>query len=86
VAGLVQPGSGMFAIAHWQAVTIARWLRQWETAPERAAQVWDRHRHEPQRRYTNVKVPDSGRHWFELDHVVYLRALQRTIDEVEAAR
>jgi hypothetical protein len=85
VAGLVQPDSGMFSIVHWQSVLIAQWLRMWEIAPERAGAVWDRHRREPVRRYTAGPVADTSRHWFELDHVVYLKALQRTLNELEAA-
>jgi thioredoxin reductase len=86
VVGLIQPGSGMFSIVHWQAVTVARWLRLWETAPERAATIWAQRQGRPERRFTQAKVADSSRHWFEIDHVVYLRALQRSLDELEAAR
>jgi hypothetical protein len=83
VAGLLQPDSGMFALAHWQTVVAARWFRLWEVAPDRAAAIWDRHRREPERRYTKVKIADSARHWFELDHLEYLRALQACMDELE---
>jgi thioredoxin reductase len=86
VAGLLQPDSGMFSIVHWQTVAVARWLRLWEAAPERAAAIWSRHKGEPDRRYTSARVTDSSRHWFEVDHVVYLRALQRSLNELEAAR
>jgi hypothetical protein len=85
VAGLIQPDSGMFAIVHWQTVTIARWLRLWETAPERASAIWARRQGEPERPFTKAKVTNSDRHWFEIDHVVYLRALQRSLDELEVA-
>jgi thioredoxin reductase len=85
VAGLLQPDGGIFSMVHWQTVTIARWLRLWEASPERAAAIWRRHRREPERRYTKVKVADSPRHWFEVDHVVYLRALQKSLDELAAA-
>jgi hypothetical protein len=85
VAGLIQPDSGMFSIVHWQTVMIARWLRLWETVPERAAAIWARHQGEPEQRFTRARVTDSSRHWFEIDHVVYLRALQRSLNELEAA-
>ncbi|GAA1792734.1 NAD(P)-binding domain-containing protein [Planosporangium flavigriseum] len=85
VVGLVQPGSGMFSIAHWQAVTVARWLRRWGADPERAAAAWGRRQGKPERRFVQGRVADSSRHWFEVDHVVYLRALQRSLDELEAA-
>jgi len=86
VAGLVQPDGGIFPIVHWQTVTVARWLRLWESAPERATTLWDKHRHEADRQYSSAKVDRSSpRHWFELDHVVYLRALQDALRELEAA-
>jgi hypothetical protein len=83
VLGLLQPGSGLFSIVHWQAVTVARWLRLWEADPERAAAVWARGQGKTERRFTQARVADSSRHWFEVDHVVYLRALQRSLDELE---
>lgn len=86
VAGLLQPDGGMFSIVHWQTVVIARWLRLWEAAPDQATSVWARHRGEPDRRYTKAKLVDSKRHWFEVDHIMYLRALQESLDELEAAR
>jgi thioredoxin reductase len=85
VVGLIQPGSGMFSIAHWQAVTVARWLRLMQSAPERAATIHAQRQGRPERRFTQAKVSDSSRHWFEIDHVVYLRALQRSLDELEVA-
>ncbi len=83
VAGLVQPDGGLFSIVHWQTVAIARWLRLRETAPDRAAALWAKP--EKDRAYTTARVVDTSRHWFEVDHVVYLRALQRTLDQLEAA-
>jgi hypothetical protein len=85
IAGLLQPDGGIFSMVHWQTVAIARWLRLWESSPQRAAAIWGKHRREPERRYTKVKVADSSRHWFEVDHVVYLRAIQETLDELAAA-
>jgi flavin-binding monooxygenase-like protein len=86
VAGLVQPDSGIFTIVHWQTVLVARWLRLLDTAPDRAAAFWKAHRGEAARRFTRARVKDSTRHWFEINHVLYLRALQRTLDELESAR
>ncbi len=85
VAGLVQPDSGIFAIAHWQSVVLARWLQLLDAAPERAAAFWSRLR-TGEKRYVKANVSSSSRHWFEIDHVVYLRALQRALDELEAPR
>jgi cation diffusion facilitator CzcD-associated flavoprotein CzcO len=86
VTGLLQPDSGLFTLAHWQSVLIARWLRQVEAAPEQAARFWSGLRAERDRRFTRAKVVDSTRHWFEVDHVIYLRALQKALDRLEAAR
>jgi Flavin-binding monooxygenase-like len=86
VAGLVQPDSGIFTIVHWQTVLVARYLRLLDTAPDRAAAFAEALRTGPDRRYTAAKVKDSTRHWFEVNHVVYLKALQRALDEVEGPR
>ncbi|MBX6355387.1 MAG: NAD(P)-binding domain-containing protein [Micromonosporaceae bacterium] len=85
VAGLLQPDSGLFTLVHWQTVAIARWLRLRESDPQRAAAFWNAVASSPDRRWTQAKVKDSTRHWFEVGHTVYLRALQKTLDELEVA-
>jgi hypothetical protein len=84
VAGLVQPDSAIFTIVHWQTVLMAKWLRLLDASPGKAAAFWVGLRGEADRRYTDAKVKDSTRHWFEISHMVYLRALQRALTEVEA--
>lgn len=84
VAGLLQPDSGIFSLMHWQAVTIATWLRLRETAPERAAAFWRRHHNDVSSRFNRAKVKQSTRHWFEVSHVEYLRAVDRALREMEA--
>jgi hypothetical protein len=86
VAGLVQPDSGIFTIVHWQTMLIASWLRALEAAPDRALRWWSVHRADTGRRFVEAKVADSTRHWFETSHWVYLKALERALREVEAAR
>ncbi len=86
VAGLVQPDSGIFPIVHWQTVAIARWLRLREADPRRAGAFWRTVEAAPDRRYTQAKVKDSTRHWFEISHNVYLKALQQTLGELEPVR
>jgi thioredoxin reductase len=86
VVGLVQPDSGIFPLAHWQSVAVARWLRAQETAPDRARAFGARIEAEAGRRWSSAKIKDSSRHWFEVGHVDYLRALQRTLDDLEVAR
>jgi cation diffusion facilitator CzcD-associated flavoprotein CzcO len=84
VAGLLQPDSGVFGLMHWQTVTVAAWLRLRELAPERAAAFWRRHHRELSVRYHRAKVASSTRHWFEVGHIDYLRALDATLRELEA--
>jgi cation diffusion facilitator CzcD-associated flavoprotein CzcO len=85
VAGLLQPDSGIFSLIHWQAVTIATWLRMREQSPERAAAFWRRHHQDVSNRFTKAKVKESTRHWFEVSHVEYLKAIEKTLSEMEAA-
>ena len=85
VVGLVQPDSSVITIAHWQAVAVARWLRMLETAPDRARAFRARVEAEAGGRWNQAKVKDSSRHWFEVGHVDYLRALQGTLDTLEVA-
>jgi hypothetical protein len=86
VVGLVQPDSGILPIVHWQTVAIARWLRLREADPARAGAFWRSVAAAPDRRWTTAKVKDSTRHWFEISHTVYLRALQGVLGELEAVR
>ncbi|MFC7548394.1 flavin-containing monooxygenase [Plantactinospora sp. GCM10030261] len=82
VVGLVQPDSGIFPLSHWQSVLIARYLRQRERAPERARAFGGRIDADADRRWHEARVKDSTRHWFEVSHVEYMRALQRALDEL----
>ena len=85
VLGLVQPDSGILPIVHWQSVAVARWLRLRESDPGRASAFWRQTMTGTDERYTGAKVKESSRHWFEIDHVRYLRALQRTLDGLGAS-
>jgi hypothetical protein len=85
VAGLLQPDSGVFGLIHWQTVAIARWLRLREVDPERAAVVWTWLSGQLAT-WHDARTKDSTRHWFEVSHVRYLQALQRTLDQLEAVR
>jgi hypothetical protein len=84
VAGLLQPDSGLFSLAHWQTVTMATWLRLRESAPDKAAIFWRRHAADVNNRFNGAKVKQSTRHWFEVSHIEYLRALDRTLGEMES--
>ena len=85
VIGLLQPDSALFPLSHWQSVAVARWLRLRESAPERAAAFASRVDGEAGQRSRQVKLVDTTRHWFEISHTDYLRALQRTLDELEVS-
>lgn len=84
VAGLLQPDSGLLSLVHWQTVLIANWLRLAQIAPEKAASVRSRMRKEADRRFTSAKVKTSTRHWFEVNHIDYLRAVAKTLRDMEA--
>ncbi|MGH3739826.1 MAG: flavin-containing monooxygenase [Micromonosporaceae bacterium] len=81
-AGLVQPDSGQFPLVHWQTVAIAEWLRACTDAPARARAFWPKVASGAQRRWTQAKTIDSNRHWFEVSHHKYLKALERAINEL----
>jgi cation diffusion facilitator CzcD-associated flavoprotein CzcO len=83
VVGLVQPDSAVLPLMHWQSVAVATWLRMRETAPERASVFWSRHQRDTGVRYTRANLKQSTRHWFEVSHTMYLRALEATITEME---
>lgn len=85
VAGLLQADSGLFPLVHWQTVAMARRLRLREAAPERAAAFAARVEAEADRRWHPARVKESTRHWFEVGHVDYLRALQGVLDDLEVA-
>jgi hypothetical protein len=82
VAGLVQPDSGIFTLSHWQTVLFARLLALRVRRPERAAAFAQRVTAGAGERYSG-KVKDSSRHWFEVGHADYLRAIQRAMHELE---
>jgi hypothetical protein len=84
VAGLLQPDSGLFSLVHWQAVAIASWLRLREAAPEKAAAFWRTRQSDVGSRFNSAKVKQSTRHWFEVSHVEYLRAVEKTLRELES--
>lgn len=83
VAGLVQPDSGIFPLSHWQSVLFARLLRLRETWPNKAAAFAATVTTRAGERYSGP-VKESSRHWFEVGHADYLRALQRALHDLEA--
>jgi hypothetical protein len=84
VIGLLQPDSGVLPLAHWQSVAVARWLRLRMTDPARAAAVQQKESTRPLTTWSRRRVVPSSRHWFEVDHVDYLRALESLLKQMES--
>jgi cation diffusion facilitator CzcD-associated flavoprotein CzcO len=85
VVGLLQPDAGVLPLAHWQSVAVARWLRLRVTDPVRAAAVQKKESARPVRGWSRVRVVKTPRHWFEVDHVAYLRSVEGLLREMEPA-
>jgi hypothetical protein len=84
VAGLLQPDSGLFPLVHWQTVAFAKLLKLRDAAPGKAAAVFRRLESEVDRTWTDAKVKDSSRHWFEISHLTYLKAIEQLIQEASS--
>jgi hypothetical protein len=85
VVGLLQPDAGVLPLAHWQSVAIARWLRLRLDDPVRAAAVQQKESARSVRSWSRRRVVPTRRHWFEVDHVAYLRAVEGLLREMETA-
>ncbi|MFG1993710.1 flavin-containing monooxygenase [Actinoplanes sp. NPDC048988] len=86
VVGLLQPDAGLFPLAHWQSVAVARWLRLRVDDPARAAAVQQKESARPLASWSRRRMVPSPRHWFEVDHLDYLRAVDGLLREMEPAR
>lgn len=85
VVGLLQADAGLFPLAHWQSVAVARWLRLRVSDPVRAAAVQQKESARALRSWTRLRVVPSSRHWFEVSHTSYLRALEDLLKQMEPA-
>ncbi|GAA0478279.1 flavin-binding monooxygenase [Paractinoplanes deccanensis] len=85
VIGLLQPDAGLLPLAHWQSVAVARWLRLRLDDPVRAANVQQKESSRPLASWSRRRVVPSPRHWFEVDHIDYLRAVDGLLREMEPA-
>ena len=84
VTGLIQPDSGQWTLAHWQGILIARVAESLRTRPALARGFLGRAAAEADRRYSaGAHYKDSTRHYYEVAHQDYLRALQDAIHELE---
>ena len=87
VSGLIQPDSGQWTLAHWQGMTIARFIEAERTRPAVADRFFRTVTSEAGRTFTaGTTYKDSSRHYYEVAHQEYLQALQSAIHELEGAR
>jgi cation diffusion facilitator CzcD-associated flavoprotein CzcO len=86
VVGLIQADFGLFPIAHWQSVAVARWLRLRSADPKRAAALQQRESARPIRSWARSEVVPTARHWFEVSSTHYLRAVADLLRQMEPAR
>ncbi len=85
VVGLLQPDAGLLPLAHWQSVAVARWLRLRLDEPARAAAVQQKESARSIRSWSRRQVLPTRRHWFEVDHIAYLKAVESLLREMEPA-
>lgn len=86
VAGLIQPDSGQWTLAHWQAMLIAHYARARRDRPADAAAFAVRMGADAERRFTGgATYADTTRHFFEVAHQDYLKALQHDIRLLEGS-
>jgi thioredoxin reductase len=86
VIGLIQSDGGLFPVAHWQSVAVARWLRLRVADPVRAAAVQQKESTRPIRTWARQRVVPGPRHWFEVGNTDYLRVLDDLLTQLEPAR
>lgn len=86
VAGLIQPDSGQFTLAHWQTVAIAEFLAARRSRPDVARAFLDRAAADADHRFSaGAHYKESTRHYFEIAHADYLRGLERAINTLRGA-
>lgn len=83
LSGLIQPDSGQWTIAAWQGMAIAQFLMLCQRNPGRAAHIHRDLEARRQRRFTGgAEYKDSTRHYYEVAHQDYLRAVEGFLQEV----
>jgi len=86
VAGLIQPDSGQWCIAHWQAQLLASYIRVRADRPAVAADFFAEVSAAAAARFTGgTRYAGSTRHHFEIAHQDYLAELERAIHRLAAA-
>ncbi|MFM7062572.1 MAG: monooxygenase, partial [Actinomycetes bacterium] len=86
VSGLIQPDSGQWTLAHWQGMTIARYIEAQRTDPVRAERFRREVLAEAGRTFSGgAEYKDSSRHYYEVAHQEYLARLEGAVHRLEAA-
>lgn len=86
IAGLIQPDSGQFTLAHWQTRAIAEFIRAQKERPAAA----ERFRQEIRKQTGHVfsagaHYTESTRHYFEIAHMDYLQGLEHDVNVLEGS-
>ena len=85
VSGLIQPDSGQWTIAHWQGMLIATYAALRAQDPAAAQTFYDRMVVETGVRFTGgTDYKDSTRHYYEIAHQQYLRAIEDDLQLLES--
>jgi hypothetical protein len=85
VSGLIQPDSGQWTIAHWQGMLIATYAALRAQDPAAAQRFYDAIVSETGVRFTGgAEYKDSTRHYYEIAHQEYLRAIERDLQRLES--
>ncbi|MDX1619515.1 MAG: alpha/beta fold hydrolase [Nitriliruptorales bacterium] len=81
VIGLIQPDSGQFNLVHWQSVALARYIQAQRDAARVAQGFAGRIRDHVEDRSTGgLQFVESTRHYVEVEHLDYVRDLDRDIN------
>ena len=84
VSGLIQPDSGQWTIAHWQGMVIAAYAEAMRRDPAAARAFYQRMIDQIDVRFTGgADYKDSTRHYYEIAHQEYLRALEADLAQLE---
>lgn len=87
VSGLIQPDSGQWTIAHWQGEAIATFLAMARSDAEAAKEVHDELVAARERRFSaGTTYKDSSRHYYEIAHQDYLRALEELLSRMSTSQ
>jgi len=79
VVGLIQPDSGLWGLADYQAQLAAAWVAAQQLAPEKAPDLWRMLTSEQSDFRGGVAYLDSPRHRYEVEHFSYRRRLQKLL-------